>query len=257
MSEPIENKDVPEAEQTPISTATPEGNETQQKELETQQQAEKERLEELERLNKRYKEQLSGKDLLIDNLRAEKIAESLQPTYDVEPEDEYSEVPKKQPQQPQSQMSNPLAQLLVKNTITNNENAVEKKYRNDSYVPYTDEISSKVLDEVARLETKGASRLNPETFEVAYTTVRARELERSIGEAKKQAVQEVEDKEKSKLVASVESSTKPDTVETVTPSLEDVMSGKVPMSALEMIKTFPQLKGQLSKNTLNLYGIVE
>jgi len=215
-----------------------------------------EKLQESEALSKRYKEQLSGKDKLIESLRINKLAESLQPQAS-EPEDDYDDEVVKN-EKPKAE--NFQTQLLVENTITNNEWKMEKKYANDPDVPWNEETKKEVYKELFKQDPSGKSLLRADAIELFYDKFRGQKLSAKSAESRAQAdklkskeieLEKLKQKETRKAVAAVETSSEPSD-ENVVPSIEDIVSGKVKMSATDMVKNYPDMFGEQTKRILGI-----
>jgi hypothetical protein len=118
---------------------------------------------------------------------------------------------------------------------------VEKNYRNDPILQWSDSVEEEAEREIMLLDPTGIQKLNPRAWDQAYLAVRGRKAEEQLKQLKNQKSQEVAKREKTKEVASI--AVTPVTKPTVTPSkptYEDVKTGKVKMSAAEMLKNFPE-----------------
>jgi len=268
MSEPNEQKDLPTEETTPVvPDATLESKDQPAEEVKPvvpDLNEIQEKLSEAEAQKKRYLEQLHGKDQLIETLRANKLKEYFQPQKVSEPvdtEDEYEDEVRVQQPKPAMQQNNNVnfaQQLLIDNAITMNEYKMQKKYGSDKYLPYSDAVQKEVDAELDSIDPTGIARLRFDVIDTAYDRVRSRKLEEIVlkatkdTEAKKQKeIKAITAKERTKSVATVESSTKSEEGHTA-PAIEDVISGKVKMSSKEMVKTYPEYFGP---NTKKLYGV--
>ena len=251
MSEPNEQKDVLDELTPAVPDATPETIVTQPVEptVPVVNPLEAELLE-TQRLAKRYKEQLAGKDRIVETLKAENIARSLQPSVDV-PE-EYDETIASQPRQTSLQ-----DQLVVSNAIKTNKILLRDTYANDKNVPLTKEVLQEVEAELDSWDSSGRMKLGEMAWVKAYEVIKGRRLEvvKEAASLKSAAEKQVEidaikQKEKEKVTAVVESPVQTEVVESQV-SLDDVLTGKVQMSANEMLAKFPELLGQFKRDPRN------
>jgi hypothetical protein len=214
-----------------------------------------EKVKDLEAKAKRYKEQLHGKDKLIESLRVKKLAATLQPQAS-EPEevddDEY-ERPVEKPRAEDFQ-----TKLLIENTLTTNEFKMGQRYSGDEYLPWTEETKEEVYKELFKLDPSGKSLLRFDAVELAYKNLKGQKTEAIVRSATQKAIEEkdkeiarLKAKESRKTVEAVETST-PSSEENIVPPIEDIVSGKVKLSASEMVKYYPEYFGNTTRKLLGL-----
>ena len=194
---------------------------------------------------KRHLEQLAGKDKLIKQLQETKIAEAFQP---VKPEPEYDAVEYGEETSKVVHQVDPNQQLrdqiLVRSAVQNNISDMRDKYGSDQHLPFTKEVQLEVEAELDKYDPRGTYKLYPNSWDQAYHQVRSRKMEEIL--AKKVAAVEsekdveilkVKAKETAKIENQVESTSKPKS-EPIGPSIEDVLSGRVQLSSVEMREYF-------------------
>jgi len=150
----------------------------------------KEEYEALVAKNERYLQQLHGKDKLIEDLKATKIAESLvKPVKPVE-EDTYEYEPEPQPQPRQvKHNSEPDMQtkILVKSAISMNKNSMAESFSNDSVLPWSKEVAEKVEAEILRRDPSRLSVLDEEKWETTYHLLRSKAASDKLADQQRRA----------------------------------------------------------------------
>lgn len=214
-----------------------------------------EKVKDLEAKAKRYKEQLNGKDKLIDTLRVKKLAQALQPQAR-EPEEDYEDY--ERPVVEKTRADNFQTDLLVETVLNNNEFKMSRKYGTDEYVPWNDETKEEVYKEIFKLDPSGKALLTFDAVELAYKNLKGQKTAEIVTSATKKAIEEkdreiakLKAKESRKAVEAVETST-PSSEENIVPPIEDIISGKVSMSAKDMVKFYPEYFGDKTKQSFGL-----
>jgi len=248
MSEPVNTTD-PVKTDTPVVPATNVNPEPQPAITEPVVDVKKlqEDLEQERNKSKRYKEQLVGKDLLIDKFKVKKIAETLSPVK--EPE---VNVPVIEDKDLERQS---ISNIDIDQSMYINHLRMKDKFASDTEMPYTDDTRKEIETVLDELDPSGRVKKSPEAWETGYNIVRGKKAG-EIAKAREEKVrQEYQSKEAAKITASVESTT-PSAETPVGPTLEDVISGKVKMSTAEMVKRFPEVAATLPKHIRKQYGVV-
>jgi hypothetical protein len=184
---------------------------------------------------KRLKEQLAGKDKLIETYKTRNLVESF-----TQPEEtqEYAEP------QPQVSQQRQLAEhIAIEDRIELNRMKAERKYAQDEDVPWNEEVAQacdKILEE---LDPSGRGRLRADAYDKAYDMLKGRMLKdiKTIAVSKKE--QEYAQKTKAKADAVVVSvpTAKPIEDKPTRPAVKDCKTTK------ELLLHYPEELQNLPK----------
>lgn len=248
----LELKQDPTKVETPVASTAPAEPTKEQptivvpdpklKELET-------KLQEAEAIAKRHREQLAGKDKLIEELKIKKLAMNMQPKSYQEPIDE----PVAEPD-PIVRPVVERSETDIKQSIYINKAMMKDEFGDDSTVPFNKEVALKVEEVLDQLDPSGKTKIHPDAWRSAYKIYKGNVAESIIKQREEAIRDEYSKKEVAKANAFVAPVTPPVQVK-VGPTLEDVINGKVTMTAKEILTNFPELRSQVSKGTLKEYGL--
>lgn len=246
MSEPevlLDPKEVtPATPATPEVTAQPDSSEpdatVKLKELET-------KLQDMESKAKRYKEQLVGREKQLEELKLKTlIAKEPEETTTVEKPviDEVKEVPKETRRED------------IEHIVYINKAMMKDEFGEDKTVPWNKEVAAKVEEVLNKMDPTGRTKKYKEAWTSAYKIYKGEISESLIRQREEQIREEFQKKEQAKAAAHVETVTTPTPLKTG-PTLDDVISGKVKMTAKEMALAFPEVRAQATKKWLKDNGI--
>lgn len=213
------------------------------KELET-------RLQEMEAREKRHKEQLVGKDKQINELKIKKLANSFQPVNQEQITEPVIEEEPKPVARETRQLETDVTQAIYINKAI-----MKDEFGEDPTIPWTKEVSSKVEEVLDQLDPSGKTKIHPDAWRSAFKIYRGDVAESIIRQREDQLRAEFSKKEVERAESFVAPVTPPQS-EKVGPTLDDVINGKIKMTAREILENFPELRTQVSKGTLKEYGLI-
>lgn len=187
---------------------------------------------------KRLKEQLAGKDKLIETYKTRNLVESF-----TQPEETQDYV---EPQQVPQQHG--LAEhIAIETRLELNKMKAEKKYHNDEDLPWNDDVAQacdKILEE---LDPSGRGRLRADAYDKAFEMLKGRMLKEIKTTALSKKEQEYAQKVKAKADAAAISTptSKPIEDKPTRPALKDCKTTK------EMLQYYPEEFAKLPKDIKN------
>ena len=210
------------------------------------------KIKEFEDREKRHREQLKGKDKLIQELSIKKIVASMEPDYS-EPPIANNEPKVVEP--PKTVSSEAILRGTIENSIFINRLKMQQEFKTDSRLPFTDEIALVVEEKLQELDPTGRAKMNKHAWEAAYKMVIADRTSDIVEQEVKKVRDSIAAQQQKEAASFVEpvAPVAADPIPSVT--MEDVMSGKVKMSTEEMLGKFPELKAQYSPAVLKMMGI--
>lgn len=247
----LENKQDPTKVETPVEPTAPAEPKEQPttvvpdpklKELET-------KLQEAEAIAKRHREQLAGKDKLIEEYKIKALGRNPSAAVVVEPTPD----PVGEPDPVVAKVD--MNETNIKQSIYINKAMMKDEFGDDTTVPFTKEAALKVEEVLDQLDPTGRSKIHPDAWRSAYRIYKGNIAEQLIKQREEAIRDEFQKKEIAKAQAHVAQVTPPVQVK-VGPTLDDVISGKVQMTAKEILTNFPELRTQVSKGTLKEYGLI-